>query len=184
MNKALIIIDIQNDYFPNGNMELVNPEKAAGNAVKILDWFRKHHKDNIFHVQHIAANPALGFFLPGTEGAEIHRSIQPLENEDVIIKNFPNSFLKTSLESKLKEKEITEVIIVGMMTHMCIDATVRAAVDLGYVTTLIEDACATRDLSYEGNDVPAELVHYAFVSALDGMYAKVVSTEHFLSSKN
>lgn len=184
MNTALIIIDIQNDYFPNGSMELVNPDKAAANAVKVLEWFRQNHKDNIFHVQHIASNPALGFFLPETEGAKIHSSIQPLENEEVIIKHFPNSFLKTTLEIKLKEKEINKVIIVGMMTHMCIDATVRAVVDLGYEATLIEDACATRDLSYKGKNVSAEFVHASFVGALDGMYAKIFSTEQFLAAKN
>lgn len=184
MSAALIVIDIQNDYFPNGNMELVNPDKAAANAAKVIEWFRQHNKDNIFHVQHIASDPALGFFLPDTKGAEIHETVQPSENENLIIKHFPNSFLKTELESKLKEKGVTKVVVAGMMTHLCIDATVRAAVDLGYETTLIEDACATRDLSYEGKEVPAEQVHYAFVGALNGMYANVISTESFLQQNN
>src|SRR5699024_12456255 len=117
------------------------------------------------------------------EGAKIHETVQPLENENLIIKNFPNSFLNTDLESKLKEKGVTKVVVVGMMTHMCIDATVRAAVDLGYETTLIEDACATLDLSYEGKVVPADQVHYAFVSALESMYCKVSSTEDFLAAR-
>ena len=180
MSTALIIVDIQNDYFPNGKMELSNPEKAADNAAKVLDWFRQNNKDNIFHVQHIAADPALGFFLPDTEGAEIHETVQPLENESIIVKHFPNSFLKTELESQLREKGITKVVVTGMMTHMCIDATVRAAVDLGFQTTLIEDACATLDMSYEGKFVSAEQVHYAFVSAVNGMYCDVTSTEDFL----
>ena len=184
MSTALIVVDIQNDYFQNGRMELVNPDKAAANAAKVIDWFRQNNKDNIFHVQHIAADPSLGFFLPDTEGAEIHETVQPLENENLIVKNFPNSFLKTDLESKLKENGVTKVIVVGMMTHMCIDATVRAAVDLGYETTLIEDACATRDLAYEGKEVPAEQVHYAFVSALESMYCEVSSTEDFLKQNN
>lgn len=180
MSTALIIVDIQNDYFPNGKMELSNPEKAAANAAKVLEWFRQNHKDNIFHVQHIASNPALGFFLPDTEGAEIHETVQPLEHESIIIKQFPNSFLKTELENKLKANGVTKVVVVGMMTHMCIDATVRAAVDLGYETTLIEDACATKELSYQDKIVPAEQVHYAFVGALNGMYCDVKSTEDFL----
>ncbi|AZH29575.1 MULTISPECIES: cysteine hydrolase family protein [Paenibacillus] len=184
MSTALIIVDIQNDYFPNGKMELSNPEKGAANAAKVLDWFRQNHKDNIFHVQHIASDPGLGFFLPDTEGVEIHEAVLPLENENIIIKHFPNSFLQTELESKLKEKKVTKVVVVGMMTHMCIDATVRAAVDLGYETTLIEDACATRDLSYHGKVVPAEMVHYAFVSALESMYCDVKSTEEFLQQKS
>jgi len=180
MSTALIIVDIQNDYFANGKMELKNPDKAAANAAKVLEWFRQNNNNNIYHVQHIAADPGLGFFLPDTEGVKINEAVQPLENESIILKHFPNSFLKTELESKLKEKEVTKLVVVGMMTHMCIDATVRAAVDLGYETTLIEDACATRDLSYEDKVVPAEQVHYAFVGALHGMYCTVTSTEKFL----
>lgn len=184
MSTALIVVDIQNDYFPNGKMALSNPDKAAANAVKVIDWFRQNHKDNIFHVQHIAGSPELGFFLPNTEGAEIHETVLPLENENTIVKNFPNSFLKTDLESKLREKGVTKVVVAGMMTHMCIDATVRAAVDLGFETTLIEDACATKELSYQERKIPAEQVHYSFVSALDGMYANVISTEKFLQQNN
>ncbi|WP_394119940.1 cysteine hydrolase family protein [Planococcus donghaensis] len=183
MSTALIIVDIQKDYFPNGKMELSNPEGAAANAAKVLEWFRKNHKENIFHVQHIASNPAMGFFLPDTEGAEIHGAVQPLEQESIIVKQFANSFLHTKLEIQLKEKGITKLVVVGMMTHMCIDATVRAAVDLGYETTLIEDACATRELTYQDNVVSAEQVHYAFVGALQGMYAEVTSTEDFLQLK-
>lgn len=183
MSTALIIVDIQNDYFPNGKMELSNPEEASVNAAKVLEWFRHNHKNNIFHVQHFASDPGLGFFLPETEGVKIHESVLPLENENIIKKHFPNSFLKTELESKLKERGLTKVVVVGMMTHMCIDATVRAAVDLGYETTLIEDACATRELSYQDNVVPAEQVHYAFVSALNGMYCDVKSTEDFLQQE-
>ena len=184
MSTALIIVDIQNDYFPNGKMELNKPIKAATNAAKVLDWFRQNNKNNIFHVQHIASSPEIGFFLPDTVGAEIHETVLPLVHETIIVKNFPNSFLKTDLESKLRENGVTKVVVVGMMTHMCIDATVRAAVDLGFETTLIEDACASRDLSYQGRVVPAEQVHYAFVGALEGMYAQVISTENFLDSKN
>lgn len=180
MSTALIIVDIQNDYFKDGNMELVNPDQAASNAAKVLAWFRENNKENIFHVQHIAADPAMGFFLPDTKGADIHESVLPEKDETVIVKNFPNSFLQTELESKLKENGVTKVILLGMMTHMCIDATARAAVDLGFETTVVEDACATLDLSYNGHDVPAEQVHYSFIGALNGMYAEITSTEEFL----
>ena len=89
-------------------------------------------------------DPGLRFsFFQRREGVEIHETVLPLEHESIIKKHFPNSFLKTELERKLKEKGVTKLVVVGMMTHMCIDATVRAAVDLGYETTLIEDACAT-----------------------------------------
>ncbi|QQK80036.1 cysteine hydrolase [Salicibibacter cibi] len=180
MSTALIVVDIQNDYFPNGKMALSNPDKAAANAAKMIDWFRQNNKDHIFHVQHIANSQELGFFLPNTDGAEIHETVQPLDDENIVVKNFPNSFLQTDLESKLREKGVTKVVVAGMMTHMCIDATVRAAVDLGFETTLIEDACATRELVYQERTVPAEQVHDAFVSAVNGMYADVISTEDLL----
>lgn len=180
MSTALIIVDIQNDYFPGGKMELSNPGKAAANAAKVLEWFRYNNKDNIFHIQHIASDPGLGFFLPDTEGVKLHKTVQPLEHESVIQKHFPNSFLKTELASRLIEKGVNKIVVVGMMTHMCIDATVRAAVELGFETTLIQDACATRELSYQDQVVPAEQVHYAFVSALNGMYANVISIDEFL----
>ncbi|MCA1026932.1 cysteine hydrolase [Cytobacillus kochii] len=183
MSTALIIVDIQNDYFPNGKMELSNPVKAASNAAKVLKWFRQNNKDNIFHVQHIASNPGLGFFLPNTEGVQLNETVLPLEHESIIIKHAPNSFFKTELERKLREKRVTKLVIVGMMTHMCIDATVRGAVEIGFETTLIEDACATRGLSYQDKAVPAEQVHFAFVSALNGMYANVISTEDFLQQE-
>lgn len=180
MTTALIIVDIQNDYFKDGKMELVKPDQAASNAAKVLEWFRENNKENIFHVQHIAADPAMGFFLPETEGAEIHESVQPKEDEPVIVKHFPNSFLQTDLEDRLRANNVTKVIILGMMTHMCIDATARAAVDLGFETIVIEDACATLDLSYNGHDVPAEQVHYSFIGALNGMYAEIKSAKDFL----
>ncbi|MFP5109517.1 isochorismatase family protein [Neobacillus sp. C211] len=93
-------------------MELSNPDKAAANAAKVLDWFRQNNKDNIFHVQHIASSPELGFFLPNTEGVELPETVLPLEHENIIVKNFPNSFLKTDLESKLKAKGVTKVVVV------------------------------------------------------------------------
>lgn len=179
MSTALIIVDIQNDYFPNGKMELSNPVKAADKAGQILEWFRQNNHP-IFHIQHISNHEGASFFLPNTEGAKINERVLPLEHESIIIKHTPNSFFKTELESKLRENRVTKLVICGMMTHMCIDATVRAAMELGFESTLIEDACATTDLVYQDKVVSADQVHYAFVSALNGIYANVVSTEDFL----
>lgn len=182
MSTALILVDIQNDYFPNGRMELSNPEIASENAGKILEQFRKEG-NKIFHIQHIAADEGLGFFLPNTDGVNIHGSVAPLENEEVITKHAPNSFFQTELESKLRELDITKLVICGMMSHMCIDATVRSAVELGFECTVVEDACATLELTYQEKSVPAQQVHYAFMAALNSMYAKVVSTEEILKQK-
>jgi nicotinamidase-related amidase len=182
MSTALIIIDIQNDYFPNGKMELSKPVKAADNAAKILERFRKNN-GNIFHIQHISDEGA-SFFLPNTKGAKINGSVLPIDGENIIIKHTPNSFFKTELESKLREKEVAKLVICGMMSHMCVDATVRAAMELGFEISLIEDACTTTDLVYKDKIVSAEQVHYAFMGALNGIYANVVSTEDYLGARS
>jgi nicotinamidase-related amidase len=176
---ALILVDIQNDYFPGGKMTLHETEKAAKNARVILEYFRENNLP-LFHIQHIFKDNQAPFFVSGTEGVHIHRSVAPLESETVIEKHFPNSFLHTSLEAELKSIGIEHVIIVGMMSHMCIDATSRAAVDLGFSCTVIEDACTCPDLTFNNKTIEAKNVHYAFMAALGSLYATIETTDAFL----
>jgi nicotinamidase-related amidase len=171
--KALVIIDIQNDYFPGGKMELEGADAAAAKAFAVLKKFRAE-KMPVIHVRHLSTRPGATFFLPGTTGAEIHQAVKPQAGEAVIEKNFPNSFRATALEEKLKAAGVKELVVAGMMTHMCVDASVRQAADLGYKVTLVGDACATRAQSYGGENVPARQVHAAFLAALNGFYAKVI----------
>ena len=170
--RALLIIDIQNDYFPGGKMELEGADAAAAKAATALQAFRKKELP-VIHVRHLSTRPGATFFLPGTEGAEIHAAVKPRAGETVVEKNFPNSFRATNLQSLL---EVKELVVAGMMTHMCVDATVRHAADLGYKITLLGDACATRAQSFAGETVPAKQVHAAFLAALNGFYAKVINT--------
>ncbi|MEJ2655746.1 MAG: cysteine hydrolase family protein [Desulfobacterales bacterium] len=178
MKSGLILIDIQKDYFPGGKMELVGMEKAANNAGKLLDKFRKA-KLPVFHVQHISKRKGAAFFLPGTEGVKLHESVEPLPHEIVVQKNFPNSFRDTPLLNHLNGANIEKVVICGAMSHMCVDATTRAAFDLGFNCVVIEDACATRNLQHKGIVVEAENVHAAFMAALAVLYAKVISLNDF-----
>ncbi|WP_246559495.1 cysteine hydrolase family protein [Citrifermentans pelophilum] len=143
MKTALVIIDIQNDYFPNGNMELEGSIQAASATARVLAQFRKE-KWPIYHVQHSSIRPGSTFFLPGTVGAEIHNYVKPLPDEPVIIKHYPNSFRETDLLERLKAAGIGTLLVCGMMSHMCVDATVRTAFDLGFSIILAHDACATR----------------------------------------
>jgi nicotinamidase-related amidase len=92
-----------------------------------------------------------------------------------VVKHYPNSFRETILLSELQTRGIKEVTIVGMMTHMCIDTTVRAANDLGFSVTVIAEACATKDLTFGDRTVAAADVQAAYLSALDGSFANVVS---------
>jgi len=172
--SALLIIDIQNDYFPGGSMELEGADAAAAHASSVLKKFREQ-KMPVFHVRHLSTRPGATFFIPGTEGAEIHRKVQPLEGETVVEKNFPNAFRQTSLGEKLKAQDVKHLVVAGMMTHMCVDASVRQAADLGYKVTLLANACATRAQSFGGETVPARQVHAAFLAALNGFYAKVIN---------
>jgi nicotinamidase-related amidase len=175
MTTALLIIDIQNDYFPGGAMECVGANAACAQAAKLLSAFRDQRRP-VIHVQHLSLRPGATFFLPGTPGAEIHAGVRPVGDEPVFKKHFPNAFRETALLEHLRLSRISGLVIAGMMTHMCVDASVRHAADLGYKVTLLGDACATRAQSYGGEKVPARQVHAAFLAALNGFYAKVVQT--------
>lgn len=129
--QALIIIDIQNDYFKGGNMELFQPESALDNVLKLEERFKKDNQP-IIYIQHINEDPNASFFVKDTEGVELRKELNPSEKDDIIIKHYPNSFLETNLQNKLKELDVEQLVICGMMTHMCVDSTTRAAAELGF----------------------------------------------------
>lgn len=183
MKTGLLLVDIQNDYFPGGNMELVSMDAAARAAATVLARFRDG-QDPVYHVQHISARPGATFFLPGTEGVETHSSVAPVDGEPVVQKNFPNSFRDTTLLESLRGDGIEHLVICGAMSHMCIDATTRAAFDHGFTCTVLSDACATRDLQFEGRTVPAADVHAAFMAALAVPYATVVTAAELAAGGN
>jgi nicotinamidase-related amidase len=182
MADALVLIDIQNDYFPGGNMELVGAEQAARAAASLLAAFRAAGLP-VVHVRHENMRPGSTFFIPGTPGAEIHPLLAPLPGEDVILKHFPNSFRETPLLDILRAKAATRLTVCGMMTHMCVDTGVRAAFDLGFECRLAADACATRDLSFGGRTVAAADVQAAYLAALGAAFARVVPTAELLPQR-
>lgn len=183
MSSVLLLIDIQNDYFPGGANPLIGIEEACNNAKKILTLFRDK-KLPVIHIQHISIRKGATFFLPNTKGVEINGSVVPLENEVVIQKHFPNSFRNTNLLEKLKVFGIENLVIAGAMTHMCIDATTRAAFDFGFNCTVIEDACATKNLEYNCKTINASEVHGSFIAALGSVYAKIMNTTDYLNHLN
>lgn len=178
MKTALILIDFQRDYFAGGRMELVNPEKAAERAGQLLYRFRELGLPVVF-IQHISVRPEAGFFLPGTDGIALHGVPMPLSSETVFEKHYPNSFRQTGLEQYLRRQNVNQLVLCGMMTHMCVDATVRAAFDLGFNCILPHDACATRGLEFNGQKINAETVHATFMASLGAVYAQVVSTDDY-----
>jgi nicotinamidase-related amidase len=181
MNTALLVIDIQKDYFPGGAMELSGSEAAAAKAGRALGWFRERGWP-VIHIQHLSVRPDATFFVPGTPGVEFHPFVAPREGETVIAKHFPNAFRGTALQDRLTELDAKRLCIVGMMTHMCVDATTRAAFDLGYECVVLSDACATRALGFGHVTVKPAEVHAAFMAALGAVYAEVTGVKDMAAS--
>ena len=176
MGDALILIDLQNEYFTGGNRELVNPDRAVKNAAKLLSAFRAKNKP-VFHIQHLAPWEGSEAFLPDTNGVEFHISVKPYSDEKIIQKYYPNGFRKTTLLDELKAIKAENITICGAMSHMCVEATTRAAADFEFKNTVVEDACATKDLSFNGEIIPADSAHKAFMAALSPFYAQVKGTD-------
>lgn len=179
MKTALLIIDIQNDYFPGGKYPLAEPLAAAKKAYLLLQCFREHSGHHV-HIQHISLELDATFFIKGDRGTDIHDSVAHFEGEPIVYKHEPNAFLNTDLLEILKGWKIERVVISGMMTHMCVDATARAASDLGFKLIVAGDACASRDLNYEDTSIPADHVHKAFLAALT-TYGEVMNSEEIIA---
>jgi nicotinamidase-related amidase len=174
-NQAIIVVDFQNDYLASGSWPLSGIDAAVEKAVRVINNARTNGI-LVIHVRHESTEGA-PFFVAGTPGAEIIPAVAPKDGEQVVVKNFPNAFRDTDLKAQLDAKGIKDVVIVGAMSHMCIDATARAAADYGFNVTVVGDATATRDVEFNGMTVSADQVHAAFMSALGFAYAKVVTAE-------
>lgn len=174
MTTALLIIDVQNFYF--GDKGLEGSVEASLVAKEILVRFREL-KWPVIHVQHVGKAAQLS--AEKAYPYQVHENVQPLEGELVISKQFPGSFNNTELLSKLKELKVEQLVICGMMSHMCVDTTTREAFDLGFKCTVIHDACATRALQFEGKEVPAAMVHATAMASLRFAFAEVISADEF-----
>lgn len=178
---ALLIIDLQNDYYPGGKWTLHGIEAASSNAARLVDRFRQS-QDPVVHVRHNFESPDAPFFVVGTHGAEIHADVAPKEGEPQVLKHQANAFHETDLKEVLDRNGVKNLVICGAMSHMCVDAATRAASDMGFSCTVVHDACASRDLEFKGENVPAQKVHAAYMAALGSSYAELKSTDEFLSA--
>ncbi len=167
---ALLIIDVQEFYFPGGQVPLAHPEKTSEEIKKVLEAFRKK-KMKVVHIKHNAG-----------KNAAIHPNVSPEKDEKIFTKNEANSFNGTGLEKYLREQQITHLVITGMQTHMCVEATTRAAYDMGFNCIVPEETATTRDLKYNNHLIKATDVHYSTLSSLNHSYAKVVKLNELLNS--
>jgi nicotinamidase-related amidase len=178
---VLLIIDIQNFYFEGGRIPLSGPIEASLEAKAILGAFRAK-KLPVVHIQHMPKG--IEKFEAGKTDAQyaIHPNVAPAAGETIIVKHYANSFRETDLADILKKLGAKTLVITGMQTHMCVEAATRHGADLGYDIVLVDDACATRDLKHGETVVPAKSVHAAVLAAMNGTYAKVVTTADVLAA--
>ena len=169
--SALIMVDCQNTY-RHGVMQLTNVEPAILEAKKLLEMARALNVP-IVHIQHDA-----GVGSPYDVSAEIgaiSNEVAPKNGEDIIVKNYPNAFIATHLEAKLKALGIENVVLAGFMTHVCINSTARGAFNLGFKPTVVASACATRSLiGAQGKVIDAQTMHESALAAVRDLFAVVV----------
>lgn len=179
MNTALLSLEFQNDYSSNGKSPLEKSVEACNKFQAILHAMREAQKP-VFHIQHISTEPDAYYFLPCTKGAEINPAVAPIKGETIIKKHYPNSFKDTNLLKYLIERKINHLVVCGMMTHLAVDSTVRAAHDYGFNVTVVYDACAGKALDINQTHIPAQTVHDSFMAAFQANYANVVTTDELL----
>jgi nicotinamidase-related amidase len=167
---ALLVIDVQNFYFPGGRSELVEPEKAAEKAAVAILAARETGNP-IIYIQHKSA-----------AGMEIHDIVKPAEGEKIFVKEEVNSFLGTGLKEYIDALGIDTLVICGMQTQMCVEAAVRAAHDYGYSVILLHDACATRNLKFGDREVTAADVHASTLATLKS-YGTILSVAEWTAKE-
>ena len=178
--RAIVVVDLQNEYLATGKLPLVGIDAATANAVRVIADARAKGLP-VLHVRHESASSDAPIFVPGSDGVQIMAAVAPVGDEPVIVKNHVNSFRDTDLKQQLEARGIEDVVVVGAMSHMCVDAVVRASADMGYAVTVLHDACATRDLEFNGVVAPAAQVHAAMMAAFTFGYARVTSTDAWLA---
>ena len=170
-DSALILIDIQNTY-RRGLMQLTNVEPAIIEAQKLLKMAREL-KTPVIHIQH-DAGVGSPYDITADIGA-IAAEVAPIAGEKVIIKNYPNAFVQTTLDTELKAKGIKNIVLAGFMTHMCVNSTAHGGFNLGYAVTIVANATASRPLlSVNGKVLSAEEVHLGALASTRDLYAVVL----------
>lgn len=174
MNRALLVIDVQNEYF-TGALPITHP---AGHLEQILDVMdAARGKVPTIVVQHHFPSPDKPFFQKGTPGWELHPDVAERPCDELIEKTLPGAFTDTPLETWLREHDISTVTIAGYMTHMCCDTTARQAVHCGFDVEFLEDATGTLDLSNTAGEVTAEELHRSILCAQQMLLSEVLDVD-------
>lgn len=178
MNRALLVIDVQNEYF-TGVLPITHPTGHLERVLAAMD--AAAGKMPVVVVQHHFPDPSMPFFQKGTPGWELHPEIKARPHDLLVEKTMPGSFTDTPLEGWLREQGVDTVTIAGYMTHMCCDTTARQAFHLGLTVEFLSDATGTLALSNEAGDVTAEELHRSILCAHQMMLSEVLDVDTWVA---
>jgi nicotinamidase-related amidase len=180
MKRALLVIDVQNEYF-TGKLPVNHPPGSLENILRAMDCARKNGIPVVV-IQHTSPQKDAVVFRKGTEEWNLHPKIASQTYDHLIEKNLPGSFTGTDLESWLRERKVDTVVITGYMSQMCCDTTARQAAHMGLVVEFLSDATGTLPVSNKVGSVKAEELHRAILVTQAMMYSKVMTTDQWIES--
>lgn len=180
MKRALLVIDVQNEYF-TGKMPVTYPESSFGNILRAIE-FANDNRIPVVVIQHTAPQPDAQTFRKDSNEWRLHPQIEALHREVLIEKNLPGSFTGTELEQWLRDRDIDTVVIAGYMTQMCCDTTARQALHLGFSVEFLFDATGTLNISNYAGTVTAEVLHRAILVTQAMRFSKVLTTEQWMEA--
>lgn len=177
MKRALLVIDVQNEYF-TGLLPVTYPPESMQN---ILDVMKTAKETNIpiVMVQHTATAKNAKAFVKETHGWELHDSLKDIDVSHYVEKTFPSSFVGTDLEAWLHKNAIDTVVISGYMTQHCCDTTARYAHHLGFNVEFLSDATGTLDFENKAGKVTAQELHRATLVEQQFRFSDVISTKEW-----
>jgi len=179
MKAALLVIDVQNEYFaPHGKWVLPEGEKALDQINALIAAARTAGVP-VIHISHERLGATSGVFVPGSIGIEPYPGVSMQPDETRIRKHFPGSFTQTPLEAHLRNFGADTLVVCGFMTHLCCDTTTRQAAERGYKVLFASDATATRDLAVAGETVPYQTIQKSTLAAMTG-FAEVLTTAQII----
>lgn len=180
MKTALLVIDVQNEYF-TGKLNVTYPSGSLANILKAMDASSAGNIPVIV-IQHAATSPESPVFRKGSHGWELHPEVASKQHSIIIEKNLPGSFTGTNLEEYLKREQINRLVISGYMTQMCCDTTARQAFHMGYEVIFLSDATGTLSIKNYAGEVTAEELHRSILITQAMRFSKVMETEEWLKS--
>ena len=178
MERALLVIDVQNEYF-TGALPITHPAGHLETILRVMD--KSAGKVPIVIIQHHFPQPDKPFFQRGSDGWQLHPEVAKRPRDLLIEKTLPGSFTGTPLEDWLRERGIQTVAIAGYMTHMCCDTTARQAVHRGFAVEFLRDATGTLPLSNSAGQVTAEELHRSILCAQQMLLSEVITADNWLS---